>query len=122
MEWVDNLGRNVAIFDTTGISLDGWCERTVTFKIGVSAALSACELEIWLKPQRERRTSRFVADFGEGPFAFELPHDQPTRVQIGCHADRGDVVEGSIACDNAVLDKGDDERALSFRLSSIRFW
>lgn len=114
--------RNSALFDTSGVSPDGWCLGTVRFKAGVSAPLTLCELEIWLKREPGRERSRFRARFGAGTFAFELPHDASTRVQIACPASPGDVIEATIECDNEVSDKGDDQRSLSFQLNSIRFW
>lgn len=119
---IDGFSRNGALFDTSGVSPDGWCQRRVRFKAGVSAPLTLCELEIWLKREPTRQRSRFRARFGDDAFEFELAHDASTRVQIACPAFPGDVIEATIECDNEVSDKGEDQRSLSFQLNSVRFW
>ncbi len=114
--------RAAAITEATGVSRDRWCEPEVGFTIAASSAVSLCQMRIWLKPEPARTSSRFVARFGDhAPFAFELPHDRMVVVHAACAASPGEVVHGTIACDNEVSEKGIDIRPLSFKLDGLRF-
>ncbi|HTD32209.1 MAG TPA: hypothetical protein VK665_01010 [Candidatus Elarobacter sp.] len=118
----DAAPRAATITEATGVSRDGWCEPEVGLTIAAASAVALCQLRIWLKPEPARTSTRFVARFGDHePFAFELPHDRMVVVHAACAAAPGEVVQGSIACDNEVSDKGIDVRRLSFKLDGIRF-
>ena len=113
---------NGVVFNVSGWHDDGWCEPVVTFKVGADADLGRCQLDLWL-PEEGRARSSFSVQIGEAaPFVFAMPHDDVLSVQVACVCDAGEAVEARITCDNILINKGSDERDLSFRLNQMRFY
>ena len=113
---------NGVIFNVAGWHEDGWCEPVVTFMVGGDADLTGCQLDLWLMKE-ERAASSISIQIGEAsPFVFSMPHDDVLSVQVACVCDAGEAVQARITCDNILINKGSDERDLSFRLNQIRFY
>ena len=110
------------VFNVAGWHEDGWCDSVVTFRIGADEALSGCQLDLWLLGEGKPRSS-FSVQIGEAaPFVFSMPHEDLLSVQVACVCDAGETVDARITCDNILINKGSDERDLSFRLNQVRFY
>ena len=113
---------NAVVFNVAGWHEDGWCEPVVSFKIGADVDISRCQLDLWLLGEGKPRSS-FSVQIGEAaPFVFSMPHEDLLSVQVACVCDAGEAVEARITCDNILINKGSDERDLSFRLNQVRFY
>ena len=113
---------NGVVFNVSGWHVDGWCEPVVTFMVGADAGLARCQLDLWLLNEGRERSS-FSVQIGEAaPFVFSMPHDDLLSVQVACVCDAGEAVQARITCDNILINKGSDERDLSFRLAQVSFY
>lgn len=100
---------------------DGWCRPEAGLEIRADADILLMQMQVWIKPERGHPALLRIAIEGRETFEAAVPEDVVTTLQIGCLLRRGDAAAVAISCDRRVDPRGDDQRELSFILTSLTF-
>jgi hypothetical protein len=114
------LLENIEVADISGWHDDGWCAPFVRGRLIARSSASRLIFSVWIKPETERKDSRFTAAIVGGPIETKtVPQDDPTQIALPYSIFSGQEIDFTILSNHTPTVSSDEKRKLSFVLAGI---
>ena len=111
----------ISILNADGLHEDGWCWPRVALHAKAEGTLNELRIGVWLKPEEgvPDLVALTVSIDKARPLTRYIGFDKPTELSFLHKFHEGQEISIELQCDHRVLDKGEDQRDLSFMFMSL---